>query len=963
MVRNINNLLLFSFLLILSISLIHSENIGGYVDTPFNVSLGGDGCDLVYVEIFPGTPSVSDEINCTGEYIHDTLESTTLYFSWSIEGETVYETAELCDNNTECISTYPYSITEEIELTCNVSMIECDLIVSENVDVIFPDEICDNGIDDDGDGNADCADSECFETDYCLCYEDTGACSRDGFSYSDGGTDCYTDDSCWCKYAAIEICDDGCDNNGDGYADGLDSNCGLIVGCRVNTTACTTPGLSYYDGTGCHIDWECTCDFSSIEVCNDGYDNDCDGDIDCADPDCTGTFTCPCDIDLSVCPHPASGYTDGTDCYTDGTCACVYSVTELCYDGCDNDGDGAVDCCDDECSCGPDESCNGDCECVDDPDPCDVSCEPNSDDLTYYKTCGGGDCYTDSSCTTVCSSPSGCEYVAGCTEGNCYTDLSGEVFSNSGCTCKLGVAECSTPGCNYSLGLDSAYCYSDAECTDECSLPAFTGILEYTCSDDSETNAIDFQYTSITTYDGESLFGHITILDSMEESVAFFEDIPTAPGESAKFTFDEETNGFGNYTMILAVEGYVSWVEEFTFSLDEVNDVCSHNRTVIYLHNKECADNTLSFHIEDDEGDFIEGVEVELQEIYYLGEFGSSSIGLIATTDADGNVVFGPDSFESDREVSSVLIHVDHDGFNLDYLINCDCAVAGGNCREDTDCCDPSLYCLGSTCRVDITDCCTNPSACGEDSSCNMTSCTCYRDGSDPIDPDDPNDPTNPNGPGGAGSPDGNNTIITLDGSLPLFGTTFNESDTSGVFNEKLELRNGCSGLFFRIDNYIFCDLLWVVMLILSILASWTWRRHTREHSDNEEYDEDNETSPAFRIIPILMFIIPVLLGFLSFIWIGVLIAVIELLSRFSIFRRVRNFDEFDPEDYEDDTIVDNNVKKKQVPKPKQKETPKQQVKKETIKQVNKPNSTDKSKPIKNDGKPSSMPSSKLGKR
>jgi hypothetical protein len=53
------------------------------------------------------------------------------------------------------------------------------------------------------------------------------------------------------------------------------------------------------------------------EVCGDTVDNDCDGIVDCDDPDCTGDPACP---DLIEWPH--------------------------CFDGLDNDFDGLIDCAD-----------------------------------------------------------------------------------------------------------------------------------------------------------------------------------------------------------------------------------------------------------------------------------------------------------------------------------------------------------------------------------------------------------------------------------------------------------------------------------------------------------------------------------------------------------------------------------------------------------------------------------------
>jgi hypothetical protein len=63
---------------------------------------------------------------------------------------------------------------------------------------------------------------------------------------------------------------------------------------------------------------------SQVEVCDDGVDNDHNGQIDCADPDCVGQ-TGPCG---ETCEKPEAS----------------------CFDGFDNDGDGLFDCDDPDCS-------------------------------------------------------------------------------------------------------------------------------------------------------------------------------------------------------------------------------------------------------------------------------------------------------------------------------------------------------------------------------------------------------------------------------------------------------------------------------------------------------------------------------------------------------------------------------------------------------------------------------------
>ena len=94
-------------------------------------------------------------------------------------------------------------------------------------------EICDDGVYNDGDGDNDCADS-----------------------------DCASDPAC--GPPAAEVCDDGVDNDGDGDTDCSDSDC-------ANDLACTV---------------------ASETSCTNGVDDDGDGDTDCADSDCASNPVC-----------------------------------------------------------------------------------------------------------------------------------------------------------------------------------------------------------------------------------------------------------------------------------------------------------------------------------------------------------------------------------------------------------------------------------------------------------------------------------------------------------------------------------------------------------------------------------------------------------------------------------------------------------------------------------------------
>jgi hypothetical protein len=151
---------------------------------------------------------------------------------------------------------------------------------------------CNDGLDNDLDGQADCDDSDCTEFELC-----------------DGATPVPNGES-----DANGECSDGLDNDSDGLADCADADCNGDTPGTTQSADCIpvdVPG-------------------GLEETCSDGEDNDADGLTDCDDPDCEGE------------PGPA------------GTADCTLPPVEECDDGADNDGDGLVDCADSDCDASED---------------------------------------------------------------------------------------------------------------------------------------------------------------------------------------------------------------------------------------------------------------------------------------------------------------------------------------------------------------------------------------------------------------------------------------------------------------------------------------------------------------------------------------------------------------------------------------------------------------------------------
>ena len=335
-------------------------------------------------------------------------------------------------------------------------------------------EVCGNGVDDDGDGLADCHDPKCEFAEPCELRDEV--CDDDWDNDQDGFTDCADPDCLGAPACAPpELCGDGLDNDLDGATDCADSDCAGEPDC---------------DG---------------VENCNDGQDNDGDGDADCEDSDCASTPAC---MGNEICFDSVDNDGDGaidcadTDCATLPACQ---GTTEFCDDGQDNDGDGDVDCDDSDCAGTPD------CQ---DPDPCNGQSDGDycGDFLgglathgSLY-TCQGGSTASEIACANGCANgdcnPASSDPCAAVTSGNgpyCGDTLSGGTAGTL-YYCVNNVTQSSevcTNGCKVNPPGFADECYPDG---DPCA--SATSGNGYYCGDNltgALSNVLYYCQNSVTT--------------------------------------------------------------------------------------------------------------------------------------------------------------------------------------------------------------------------------------------------------------------------------------------------------------------------------------------------------------------------------------------------------------------------------------------------------------------------------
>ena len=229
-----------------------------------------------------------------------------------------------------------------------------------------PGVTCQDGGDNDCDGQTDCADADCVADMACSC--GNGTCVS-------GENPCNCPQDCGAPPADETpgaTCQDGLDNDCDGQTVCADSGCGCDLSCSCGDASCT-------DGeTSCNCPQDCGQPLVHETFCRDGVDNDCDGLTDCDDSECASFLFCTCGD--GACSSPENQCTCPEDCGQ------PLATETVCNDGVDNDCDGFADC----------EDCN-DTDCV------------------TAEACAQACCEADGSCSE--KSPFCCEAYHGSPQG------------------------------------------------------------------------------------------------------------------------------------------------------------------------------------------------------------------------------------------------------------------------------------------------------------------------------------------------------------------------------------------------------------------------------------------------------------------------------------------------------------------------------------------------------------------
>lgn len=294
---------------------------------------------------------------------------------------------------------------------------------------------------------------------------DTGTVDGGG---TDTGGECVMSE----REDTFALCNDGCDNDGNGFMD-----CG-----DTGDFSCT--------GASCAAVCETTGPENTMEACTDECDNDGNGFIDCDDRACAALEICTARVTVensnAACSdgidNDDNGFTDCEDfgCFraasggmpATGRAVCLQEITNAaCSDGMDNDGDGMMDCADSDCQGDAIVVCDG-------AEPTDVP-EAQWAAMITARCANGMD--DDGVGFTDCGDRT-CQYFAAA----CLT--AGFEGGNTACSDGMdndldGATDCEDPGCNPTFNESIVVCDDEGNPVDFADAAAITVAANARCSD------------------------------------------------------------------------------------------------------------------------------------------------------------------------------------------------------------------------------------------------------------------------------------------------------------------------------------------------------------------------------------------------------------------------------------------------------------------------------------------------
>ncbi|MCP4873808.1 MAG: hypothetical protein GY898_34400 [Proteobacteria bacterium] len=438
-------------------------------------------------------------------------------------------------------------------------------------------EICDDGIDNDGDGFADCDDADCGLFPDCVTPGNEFDCDNTVDDDGDGLVDC-ADPDCATDPVCLpgnEDCTNGLDDDGDGLVDCDDGDCTFESVCDAGDGDCCvsngSPGCDDEAGEDlvcdldpfcCNVTWDFICadEYQDVfggtcadEICDNGLDDDADGATDCDDSDCTGDPACP---DVEICDNglddDADGFIDCDDLDCQGTPDCAEPLTETdCTNNIDDDFDGPIDCADSDCFADPacvvpgtetncanglDDDGDGATDC----DDSDCTADPNCNINPFETSCVDGidnDADGDIDCDdSDCASFPGCVNPP---EANCVNGIDDDADGLTDCNdsdCAFDPACATGEDCDDGVDNDGD---GDVDCADsDCS-------ADIACVDPGVCSPIQNITCGDVIASSNDAFGSTNVLDEWCGN-------PLAPGWTGPeitYLFTPTADGFVDMTL------------------------------------------------------------------------------------------------------------------------------------------------------------------------------------------------------------------------------------------------------------------------------------------------------------------------------------------------------------------------------------------------------------------------------